>query len=597
MKWVNNMKISMRMVLSFAIVFVLYVSVTLIAMTEINSLNAKFTDLMDESVGLSTLVEESEKTRNFLSVKLMQMTTYGYDEAVFNEMAPYVATMQTLRVDIKNMYPGTDGLADEYVRTIESAEAVFQKSVPLLQSGDVDEVLDIIEDEFLPAFDEAVAVGTDLQTKIQQNIEATYLEIETTTIRNQITILIISIVVLLFIVFIATSLISGISKPLKQAEAAVVAFAKGDLSFDVKYVSNSELGNVCQAVRDAQAVTKTVMGDIVSTTGNLMDGNLDFTVDTDYPGEYSPIKTNLNTLTDHMNNIMSQIRDMSEQVSAGSEQVSSGAQALAQGSTEQAEAVERLTYTIGEMDKNAKQNVSTASDAKEKANQAASQIQVCNDRMHEMQDAMNDILAGQRNISEIIATIENISFQTNILALNAAVEAARAGSAGKGFAVVADEVRNLASKSDEAAKQTTKLIEDSMNYVNRGSKIAKEVEINMDKTVEYTHQAIQSMEVMAENALAEAASIDNIAVTMEQISAVVQTNSATSEESAAASEQLSSQSQLMRQSVSRFKLKGSNDKGFGSSSKYDTQSYMPVEEPAYSSNSSYSFREDINDKY
>ena len=88
---------------------------------------------------------------------------------------------------------------------------------------------------------------------------------------------------------------------------------------------------------------------------------------------------------------------------------------------------------------------------------------------------MENISGSSKEISTIIATIENIAFQINILALNAAVEAARAGSAGKGFAVVADEVSNLASKSDEAAKATKKLISSSISAVTEGGEVVNKV--------------------------------------------------------------------------------------------------------------------------
>ncbi len=200
-------------------------------------------------------------------------------------------------------------------------------------------------------------------------------------------------------------------------------------------------------------------------------------------------------------------------------------------------------------------------------------IDGCNQQMGDMMHAMEKINTSSSEIGKIIKTIEDIAFQTNILALNAAVEAARAGAAGKGFAVVADEVRNLASKSAEAAKNTTTLIEGSLKAVEEGNEFSGATQQSLLQVVEHAEQIASSMAQITQATDDQAEAIKQITLGIDQISAVVQTNSATSEQSAAASQELSSQANVLKGLVGQFSLKGGSAAGGGANGL--SYSYVP----------------------
>lgn len=302
--------------------------------------------------------------------------------------------------------------------------------------------------------------------------------------------------------------------------------------------------------------TSLVITDIDYLLTQISSGNLDIfsRCPERYVGDYRHILTALRRLKKGLTESFGNILSVSEQVSAGASQVSSGAQTLAQGATEQASSIEELSASITEITQHVMDNANDASRASHLTHEGREIMESSVREMELARQAMEEISVTSKNISKVIKAIDDIAFQTNILALNAAVEAARAGAAGKGFAVVADEVRNLSQKSAEAAKNTTALIESSIQAVEKGTAIVNKTSEGFSIVAQKAAESSVLVEEIASKAQQQAAAISQIKIGIEQVSSVVQMNSATSEESAAASEELSSQADVLKNLVSQFKL-------------------------------------------
>jgi methyl-accepting chemotaxis protein len=166
--------------------------------------------------------------------------------------------------------------------------------------------------------------------------------------------------------------------------------------------------------------------------------------------------------------------------------------------------------------------------------------------MEELTQSMTEISNASEETAKIIKTIDEIAFQTNLLALNAAVEAARAGEAGAGFAVVADEVRNLAMRAADAAKNTAKLIEESVKKIKSGSEIVSKTNEAFRKVATGSKKVSELVGEIAAASQEQAQGIEQINKAVAEMDKVVQKNAANAEESAAASQQLIAQAEQMR---------------------------------------------------
>ena len=574
MKWFYNLKIKVKMLISFSVVIVLLAAMAVFATVQMSEVDRLNTYAKQFPSAREITLMDFQKSVNDLRRTVTAMTMY----APLNDKA----RVAPLTIEASAALSGSVEALDKYARLIVTDPELAQadKDARIAKVSELSEIMgrynnevrNVVETHALAGeYEQAVEAtmhGADVVSKLGDmtseliaSAERSAAEADSaaTAMANRAAILIIVIAVIAAGASLAIAIFIAqlISKPLVLLSSFMKrAGATGDLAISASDAESIVKNSVyLDELGSAISGSSSFINHVKNTATALETvANGDLTAEIDVLSESDTLGVSLKKMTGNLNHMFAEVQSSADQVTAGSKQIAEGAQSLAEGSTEQAASVRELSDSISEIAGKTKENARTAGVAAKLSESIKENAEKGSLQMDQMIAAVDEINDASLGISKIIKTIDDIAFQTNILALNAAVEAARAGQHGKGFAVVAEEVRNLASKSAEAAKDTGNMIQNSMEKAGLGSRIAEETASSLKEIVTGINESSSLIAGIANASEEQSQGIEHINSGIEQVAHVVQQNSATAQESAAASQEMSSQSDVLQQLIAQFKI-------------------------------------------
>lgn len=365
-----------------------------------------------------------------------------------------------------------------------------------------------------------------------------------------------SLVLLVLGAFSIYKLADILTKPITVLTNRIVQLKEGDLTTVIEPIeTHDELEILYEALKETIDNVTGYIKDIYYVLENLGKGNLTVESRYAYKGDFMPIQTALGLIVHNLNETLTDIGGVSKNVLEESGKVSDVANDLSGSVTQQAASIEELNATVNNMAQQIESNTTHTTQVSRVAQQVMKETVKGNAQMTHMVEAIKNIEISTKEISNIINTIDQIAAQTNLLSLNAAIEAARAGEAGRGFAVVASEVKNLAERSREAAKQTTSLVEATVETVSLGTAIIGETTKSFEQIIQSIDKVALSIEEVAKTATTQITSVNEVTVVIDEISKVVETTAATAQESAATSDEMANEAKRLQEKIGRFKLR------------------------------------------
>ena len=515
-----NMKVGMRLGLGFALVLVLLVVVTVVGIVNMAQIQNRLDHVVSVNNVVTRLVVDMRNnvSERVTSLRTLTLMTDPADmEPELNRFKEQTAKYDALQQKLAEKF-SAEASAEEkaLLAQVKEAESVAMPAIAkaselYLANNAVDATRVMVKEirpaqkKWLEALDQLGKLEDKLNTQTQVDAEAAF-----GNTRN------------FMLVLLAVAVAMGV--------AAATAITRGLLA---------QLGGE--------------PGYTAKIAGSIAHGDLSVAIDTK-ASDRGSLLTEMKQMRNSLVEIVSQVRRGTHTITVASREIAAGNTDLSSRTELQASSLEKTASAMEELTSTVKQNADNAREANQLAATASNVARKGGDVVSQVVGTMGEINSSASKIADIIGVIDGIAFQTNILALNAAVEAARAGEQGRGFAVVASEVRNLAQRSAAAAKEIKTLIGDSVEKIERGSKLVGQAGVTMDEVVSSVKRVTDIMSDIAAASAEQSAGIAQVNTSIIEMDAMTQQNAALVEEAAAAAQSLQDQAGELARVVSIFKL-------------------------------------------